>query len=1274
MLSSEAESLLHPGKPEGFDEDNSNPFGYAKGVPFRLYEDAELFVLDSDMQDAKQADIYEQYKKCDGASIQSGGDWSHKNSVGISDDIYHYWFLDAVPLDLGYNDSPRKTCIGFVGVIRTGNNFNVLVRVYDTKSGTTSDVCCIGSMKNIESTRTTSNPETMLYQMRNFLTVTAGDYDGDGVDSMVVYGAFENGPHLIEVKVSGDGINKPVLETGAESSKLLHDIYINKLYGLNPFQNDTNVDGRMKLGCSLATGDINGDLVDDLAVLSYTQKLEDTLVTPYGKETVMPALSVVKGGSGKSGNALIGSEPDMKCYVGTEKNDPSQTGTEYLSLSTPTVDIINTTLTKNKGLLIGGYEETVSVTASEIKTERSRQKATAFIYGEDKGALKPYMSDTKSICAALAPQSGSEFETYAGSEYTYPKLPTVSVSIDGSGNPDRVFLGGVIYEVAGTSLTEKLRIPCLDNEDYSSDHIEVYLDDTAVQSLTKLGGNYESLVFSLVRVKVDTNVAAFSPYKYFYKTGAAGPEVEEETGKVTGNYYATANSQNIVNNASMDILQDVSLDFINGNAYAVNHVLCPVDSEDDGMVVRYREKDYVYADPKILAVLQASPYFAEIGQKPGGTEYSFTDEFCYGDEKSNTKSYGVGIEGHFEGGPVEASLRIGYSGETRRWSETNLSTEVTLSFEADNDSVVVYRTPIVYYTYDVYNPGNGWEEGAFSITYVKPGKYEQLSVADYNAFAEEYNRQLADKVTAAGKDIKDFTTLSKLGDGIFLGLGGQPEKYYRQEGQALDGFATIDTNVHGLGYNGGVDATELVTGTEVTTGAEQSHGVSVEFEFLLGPQVARVGLYGSFEQLWGHAVTSANTQKTGVKTSVANIVEDELISKGYTPAQVRAYKFDWLPARWSSGITYTSKSKDGKQVLTQKVPVYGYTLSEVSKPYNLSEAVITLDKTSFDYKAGVSQIPAETVKIGDRTLVRDRDYAVSYSNAKGSCKQCIDPGTYYVNVTGIGTTVGSGKASFTITGSKTIDISGANVALSDTSFTYNGNVQKPVIRTIGGRTLQEGTDYTVRWSSSSPKKVGTYTLTVTGKGQYSGQTSASYKITAQSIAKAKIVLSKTSFTYNGNVQKPVIKTIGGKTLKDGTDYTVKWSSASPKKVGTYTLTVTGKGNYNGQTKASYKINKASNPLKVTAKKPSVKAAKLKKSAYSLARKDVVNVSKAQGSLTYAKGSGSSSKLTVNQKTGKVTLAKGTKKGTYTLKYKVTAAGNTNYKKGNVTVTVKVTVK
>ncbi len=182
-------------------------------------------------------------------------------------------------------------------------------------------------------------------------------------------------------------------------------------------------------------------------------------------------------------------------------------------------------------------------------------------------------------------------------------------------------------------------------------------------------------------------------------------------------------------------------------------------------------------------------------------------------------------------------------------------------------------------------------------------------------------------------------------------------------------------------------------------------------------------------------------------------------------------------------------------------------------------------------------------------------------------------------------------------------------------------------------------------------------------------------VSTTDISTASLKLSKATFTYNAKVQKPTLTITNGVALKEGVDYTLQWSAASPKKVGTYTVTVVGMGDYAGTVKASFKIVKAANPLVVKAKTVKVKFTTLKKKAQSLAVSKVLTFSKkGQGTLTYAKVSGNG-KISINKKTGKVTIKKGLKKGTYKIKMKVKALGNANYKASAYkTVTFKIIVK
>jgi len=79
----------------------------------------------------------------------------------------------------------------------------------------------------------------------------------------------------------------------------------------------------------------------------------------------------------------------------------------------------------------------------------------------------------------------------------------------------------------------------------------------------------------------------------------------------------------------------------------------------------------------------------------------------------------------------------------------------------------------------------------------------------------------------------------------------------------------------------------------------------------------------------------------------------------------------------------------------------------------------------------------------------------------------------------------------------------------------------------------------------------------------------------------------------------------------------------------------------------------------------------KKTALKVSK--VLAVSRAQGVKNYAKKSGNK-KISINKTTGKVTIKKGLKKGTYKVKVTVKAAGNGNYKPGTKTVIFKIKLK
>ena len=134
---------------------------------------------------------------------------------------------------------------------------------------------------------------------------------------------------------------------------------------------------------------------------------------------------------------------------------------------------------------------------------------------------------------------------------------------------------------------------------------------------------------------------------------------------------------------------------------------------------------------------------------------------------------------------------------------------------------------------------------------------------------------------------------------------------------------------------------------------------------------------------------------------------------------------------------------------------------------------------------------------------------------------------------------------------------------------------------------------------------------------------------------------------------------------------------------------TGSGGSDSAQKETVKkaAKKAANTIKVSGKTIRLSAKKLRKKTCTIRRSKAISVSKARGAVTYQKvrvsrknknkqyvsASKYSKKIRVDKKTGRITVKKGLKKGTYRLKVRVKAAGTRKYKpaKKNVTVTIKV---
>ena len=176
-------------------------------------------------------------------------------------------------------------------------------------------------------------------------------------------------------------------------------------------------------------------------------------------------------------------------------------------------------------------------------------------------------------------------------------------------------------------------------------------------------------------------------------------------------------------------------------------------------------------------------------------------------------------------------------------------------------------------------------------------------------------------------------------------------------------------------------------------------------------------------------------------------------------------------------------------------------------------------------------------------------------------------GTGYVTVTASANGYDSVSKDVKIVVSKK-SLNNGLLTLSETSYVYDGTYKKPAATvTFGGKVLQEGKDYTISYRNNL--NVGVTTVIATGMGDYTGYTSKNFTITKRALAGGTVsVASSVSFT-GSNITPSVTVKVAGRSLTNGTDYTVSYSNN--KNVGKATVKITGKGNYSGSLSAKFDI-------------------------------------------------------------------------------------------------------
>ena len=317
------------------------------------------------------------------------------------------------------------------------------------------------------------------------------------------------------------------------------------------------------------------------------------------------------------------------------------------------------------------------------------------------------------------------------------------------------------------------------------------------------------------------------------------------------------------------------------------------------------------------------------------------------------------------------------------------------------------------------------------------------------------------------------------------------------------------------------------------------------------------------------AVTVTPGQKTSISGATISGLEDSygLGDDPVTPKPTVTLDGKTL----EEGTDYTLSYKDNDKAGTATVIVTGAgryegtvqaTFKIVEVQNNLKDATIAGIETQYEWE-GKAIEPKPTVTLGGKTLKEGSDYALSYTGNAAV-------GTATITVTGKGDYKGSCSATFKIV-DDVRDLANAVISGLEEKYEYEDKAiePKPTV-TVDGKALTEGTDYTLSYKDNDA--IGTATITITAKGDYKGTKTLTFEIVdeVRDLKDAVITGLEESYAYEGSPiePKPTV-TLGGKTLEEGTDYTLSYSSNNA--VGTATIVITAAGDYQGSCTATFQI-------------------------------------------------------------------------------------------------------
>ncbi|MCR5792196.1 MAG: InlB B-repeat-containing protein, partial [Lachnospiraceae bacterium] len=911
---------LDKSKPTGFNKmDDVDPYGSVGNTPFLISEQNELFGYwghhkavygmtfnNLDMTRQKYDGSYAVVKSPN--RVASNGSFSNMDEIGFGEDAYR--FVRGTSFDpMG---SGRRDYAAYIGWDPTCSTYVCFVRKPGAKTIYTI---------YLDEANWINTTKPYYYEMISKVAITTGDYDGDGKDSLIVYGCGDgSNVNLYEIKFNGTALtSKKILD--------LNTVLVDKGY-------TTESHEKYKPIVTLTTGDFDGDETEEFAYSAGFHNDSDSKEDGWNEDFTDIRKYTTCIGIGDYSNGWKMNTPIWMYDKGETQHQDDLEVTLYTLMHGGTIAAGNIDGEGADEIVVVGYTSNQSATAKANNIPirmigacdvNKTQYVTATIRYKDNAYVRSGLS-----LLDMSTFVKKSMDRIKDKRNIWMPITVACGRTNGHSTPADVFISGQIYSYKAGS-AENVFTPEIMTETFNTilddgTTTDVYwVNDVAVGNFNHNDAGREQFVYTLWFKKKDartTNVymgvmggSSFGDTKDGSGNITYGSCTEYAASDIRGDYSGWVDEDKTESASKVIKERD--------DTYC-NTVFVPVDVNNDGVLARRSMSNgnnnyvgYAYTDPEVLAVLQAGPYFKEVDDIGGyadscGTEFSIETSTGYSNSKGDNVSFGVGFAGEVQAGPVKTSVESGYTMDWSQSFEEEFEQTHSSTFSAqEEDQVVLSRIPEMIYCYDIYKDGK-WVQNAHTIRVSLAPVYFQMGIDEYNEFVDQYN-------TRVGETLYKITDKDLPSDNE-----GNPYKYRNIEWSNSE--PQLSAGQYQLGYSGGAAIGAWSSSASSTLSREMSHGFTFSLTVQGGGSLAGSveGWAGGYVNLDYSKSTGNSTSKGSTKSAAGQVqnISASAVNGIVSNQLIKSYGFDWSFGSWSKVL------QKGKAA----IPFYGYRVTNIKAP------------------------------------------------------------------------------------------------------------------------------------------------------------------------------------------------------------------------------------------------------------------------------------------------------------------------------------------------------